>query len=80
MSEVKIDAILEWVIPECVKDDQPLLRFANFYRRLIEAFSKIQHPLMEFTKKTNRKIDWKANRQNQIAFNTLKKYFTEAPI
>jgi hypothetical protein len=35
---------------------------------------------MELTKKTNEKFDWKANPQNQIAFDTLKKHFTEAPI
>jgi hypothetical protein len=31
-------------------------------------------------KKTNKKFDWKANPQNQIAFDTLKKYFTTALI
>jgi hypothetical protein len=28
----------------------------------------------------NKKFDWKANLQNQIAFNTQKKHFTKAPI
>jgi hypothetical protein len=80
MSEDKIDTILKWEIPESVKDVQSFLGFANFYRRFIEGFSKICYPLTELTKKTNEKFDWKANPRNQIAFDMLKKYFTEAPI
>jgi hypothetical protein len=80
MSEDKIDTILKWEIPESVKDVQSFLGFANFYRRFIEGFSKICYPLTELTKKTNEKFDWKANPRNQIAFDTLKKHFTEAPI
>ena len=80
MSEDKIDTILKWEIPESVKDVQSFLGFANFYRRFIEGFSKICYPLTELTKKTNEKFDWKANLRNQIAFDTLKKHFTEAPI
>jgi hypothetical protein len=35
---------------------------------------------MELTKETNQIFDWKANALNQMAFDTLKKYSTEAPI
>jgi hypothetical protein len=35
---------------------------------------------MELNKKTNKKIDWKANPRNQLAFGTLKKYCMEPPI
>jgi hypothetical protein len=35
---------------------------------------------MELTKKTNEILEWNANPRNQIAFDTPKKYFTEAPI
>jgi hypothetical protein len=80
MSEDKIDTILKWDIPESVKDVQSFLGFANFYRHFIKGFSKIWYPLTELTKKTNEKFDWKANPRNQIAFNTLKKYFPKAPI
>jgi hypothetical protein len=36
--------------------------------------------LTELTKKMKEKFDWKANPQNQIAFDTPKKYFTVASI
>jgi hypothetical protein len=46
----------------------------------MEGFSMICYPLMELTKRTIEKLNWKANPWNQIAFDMLKKYFTEAPI
>ena len=80
MCENKIDNIHKLEILESVNDIQSFLGFANFYWGFIKGLSKICHPLTELTEKTNKKFDWKANLQTEIAFNMLKKYFAEAPI
>jgi len=80
MSENKIDTILKWEIPGSIKHVQSFLAFANFYRRFIQGFPMICYLLTELTEKIKEMFDWKANPQNEIAFGTLKKYFTEASI
>jgi hypothetical protein len=80
MSKHRIDTMLEWEIPESVKNVQSFITFANFYRCFIEGFSKICHQLLELTTKSNKMFNWKANLRYQIVFDTLKKYFTDAPI
>ena len=77
MSERKIEAIRNWPEPKTVKNIQEFLGFANFYRRFIEGFSKIAHPLTAQTKK-GLTFDWTP--QCQKAFDTLKQRFIEAPI
>jgi hypothetical protein len=61
MSEDKIDTILKCEISESVKDNQSFLGFANFCQRFMEGFSMICYPLMELTKRTIEKLNWKAN-------------------
>ena len=51
MDPEKIQAIVEWQSPSCLKDLQAFLRFANFYRRFIKDYSKITVVLTEVTKK-----------------------------
>jgi hypothetical protein len=64
MSEDKIDAILNWDIPESVKDVQSFLGFASFYRQFIEGFSMIYYPLTGLTKKTNELLIGKQVRES----------------
>jgi hypothetical protein len=45
-----------------------------------EDFQKYACPLTELSKRTNEKFNWKANPRNQIAFDMLKQYFTDAHI
>jgi hypothetical protein len=64
MSEDKIDAILNWDIPESVKEVQSFVGFASFYRQFIEGFSKIYYPLTGLTKKTNELLIGKQVRES----------------
>jgi hypothetical protein len=53
------------------------LGLVSFYRRSIEGFAKIAHPLHQLTHK-NAKFIW--SEECQTAFNKLKQKLTEAPI
>lgn len=51
MDPIKINAIMSWPMPQCVKDVQAFLGLANFYRRFVYNFSKIASPLHWLTRK-----------------------------
>ena len=44
-SECKVESIKNWKAPQLVKEVQIFIGFANFYRRFINAFSKICTPI-----------------------------------
>jgi hypothetical protein len=48
---VKIEAVVNWPVPESLKEVQSFIGFANFYRRFIKDFSKICRPLHDLSKK-----------------------------
>jgi hypothetical protein len=47
----KIDVIKNWEVPTNITEAQGFIGFCNFYRRFIEAFSKVMRPIIELTKK-----------------------------
>jgi hypothetical protein len=73
----KIQAIIEWETPTTVKGLQSFLGFCNFYRRFIEAYSRITKPLHQLTKKD---VPYHFNVKCQEAFQSLKQALTSAPI
>ncbi len=77
MSEDKVKAILDWPVPQKVKDMQSFLGFANFYRRFIHEYSDIVIPL---TRLTHKGTPWKFDDKCMAAFNELKQAFTHTPI
>jgi len=46
VDKAKIDVIVKFLIPKCVKDIQSFLGHTRFYRRFIKDFSKIARPLI----------------------------------
>ena len=50
MDQEKIRTVVEWKAPDSVKGVQSFLRFANFYRRFTEGYSKLTRPLTDLTK------------------------------
>ena len=51
IEEVKMKAVLDWLVPKLVKDIQKFLGLRNYYRRFIERFVKIARPLHKMTRK-----------------------------
>ena len=77
VSQDKVEAILSWQQPTSLTETQSFLGFANFYRRFIQDYSKVEHPLTELTKRTEK---WSWNPEAEAAFQELKNWFTQAPI
>jgi len=44
MDMTKVEAIMSWLTPKCMKNIQAFLGLANFYRHFIQHFSKIATP------------------------------------
>src|SRR5947209_14023399 len=74
MDSKKVQAVQEWPHPTRVKQVQRFLGLANYYRRFIQGYSKIAHPLHELTKK-DPAFKWEV--KHQTAFDTLKRAFTQ---
>lgn len=73
----KVEAILKIPTPTCVRDVRRFCGMASWYRRFISDFSSITEPLTSLLKK-RKKWEWPV--KAQVAFDTLKKRLTEAPI
>jgi len=76
MDPHKVDSILSWPTPTCVKDVQSFIGLAN-YRRFISEFAKIAHPLHKLLKK-NVKFVWTSEAQS--SFDCLKSKFVSATV
>jgi hypothetical protein len=77
MDKGKTKAIDEWPTPQKVRDVQVLLGFANYYRRFIEGFAQIVLPITNLLRK---ETEWEWTPECQLASETLKAKFTEAPV
>lgn len=83
MEKDRITSISEWPEPASVKEVQVFLGFANFYRRFIEGYSRIVHPitnLLKTTQNATKPGGFKWTQECQEAFDNLKRTFTTAPI
>ena len=77
IDEEKLSGVLEWPVLTKVKQVQAFLGFVNFYHRSIENFAKMSKPLSDLTKKNS---TWTWGKEQQNAFEALKKAFTMAPV
>jgi len=78
MSDRKVKSVQNCAHPRLVKDVQIFIGFANFYRRFIKDFSKVCKPITETLKGNPKEFHW--GREQEEAFDELKKRFTTAPI
>jgi len=77
INPVKVAGVTEWPIPSNRKEVQSFLGFTNFYRRFIQGFSHLAHPLINLTWKD---MEWRWGAEEQSAFDSLKERITTAPI
>ena len=70
-------AIENWVTPKTPTEVRSFLGLAGYYRRFIANFSKIAKPLTALTQKG---INFNWSKEQEAAFQTLKKMLCEAPI
>jgi len=78
IKEKKVESVKGWRAPASVKNVQIFIRFANFYRRFIKNFSAICAPITNLLKADPKKFVW--GKEQQEAFNDLKRCFISAPI
>ena len=78
MNEKKMESVKAWRTPSSVMDIQIFIGFANFYRRFIKNFSAICAPITNLLKGDPKKCFW--GKEQQVAFDDLKRSFISAPI
>ena len=77
IDQEKIRTVVEWEALDSVKGVQSFLGFVNFYRRIIEGYSKFTRPLTDLTKRSE-KFSW--SDECGCAFEVLKQRFASATI
>jgi len=45
MEEEKVESVLKWPTPQCVRDVRKLLGLANYYKRFVKDFTKVALPM-----------------------------------
>jgi len=78
MSDRKVKSVQDWAHPRSVKEVQIFIGFANFYRRFIKDFSQVCNPITDTLNGNPKDVHW--GREQEEAFEELKKRFTTAPI
>ena len=73
----KIEAIMNWPTPRNVIDVRSFMGLAGYYKRFIEGFSKVSHPVTSLQKK-GIKFEWTPRCEE--SFQQLKNILTRAPI
>jgi len=77
MEEDKVEGVLKWPTPQCVRDVRKFLGLANYYRRFVKDFAKVALPMNRLTRKDEK---WKLEDEQQAAFEQLKTVFTTRPM
>lgn len=83
MDQSRVDAIAKWPLPASYHDIQVFLGFANFYRRFIEGYSRVAHPLtscLKGSKNGKKQGPFELSEAAEQAFRNLVDAFIKAPI
>ena len=77
MEEDKVEGVLKWPMPQCVRDVRKFLGLANYYRHFVKNFAKVALPMNQLTRKDEK---WRWGEEQQAAFEQLKLIFTTRPV
>ena len=77
MAVDKVDAVLSWPMPMCVREVQGFLGLVNFCRRFVKGFAVISKPMTNLTRKYK---DFMWGIEEEATFNKLEEALTCAPI
>jgi len=77
VEEAKINAIVEWPRPQCVRDIQSFIGCCSYYRKFIKRFSQLAAPLTELSKHN---AQWKWTDVEENSFDSLKSTLSNAPV
>ncbi|WVZ52781.1 hypothetical protein U9M48_003803 [Paspalum notatum var. saurae] len=70
-------SVMDWKVPEVMKEVRGFLGLARYYRRFIESFSWIAKPMTSLLEKG---VPFIWTKERQAAFDELKKRLTTAPV
>ncbi|CAM6104422.1 unnamed protein product [Calypogeia fissa] len=73
----KVEVIQKWSAPENITQLRSFLGLTGFYRRFVEHFSQIAHPL---TTLLGKGVQWRWGASEDMAFQRLKEALIRAPI
>ncbi|WVZ52561.1 hypothetical protein U9M48_003609 [Paspalum notatum var. saurae] len=73
----KISSVMDWKVPQVVKEVRGFLGLGGYYWRFIESFSKIVKPMTSLLEKG---VPFIWTKERQAAFDELKKRLTTAPM
>lgn len=80
MEASRVSAIVEWPAPTSIREVQVFLGFANFYRRFIQAYSRVAKPISDLLRTKEKSMIFEWTKAAEEAFQSLKASFTTAPI
>ena len=90
IDQQKVDAVINWPKPTTPEQVRRFLGFVGYYRRFIQNFSRVSRPLTDLMptphskrskkKKSTTKKEWKWNKEQDTAFETLKQHLISARI
>jgi transposase InsO family protein len=73
----KVKAVKDWPVLTNVKEVRSFLGLTNYFRKFIQGYAKMAHPLHQLTK-ANAMFHW--SEECQHAFTALKRTLTSAPV
>ena len=73
----KIDSIVNWPVPQCVKDVRSFIGITTYYHRFVWKFAALAIPLTNLTRKDT---PWIWGEKEQKAFDQLKQALVSAPM
>lgn len=73
----KIDAVMRFPEPNCVKQLHSFIGLASYFRKYIQNFASIARPLTDLLKKDT---SFEFNKEQRCAFNCLKERLTTKPV